>query len=119
MKVSFIGHSAILVETKGVTILSDPWWQGPCFGVQWWVYPDPWLAPIETGKLDFIYISHAHQDHLHNGTLSRLPKTAKILVAEPLGLREQVDWQRHARWVEDGAARPIASFCNTGCAVVG
>ena len=39
MKISFVGHASILVEANGIGILSDPWWQGPCFGVQWWIYP--------------------------------------------------------------------------------
>lgn len=86
MKISFIGHAAILIETKGVSILSDPWWMGPCFGVQWWVHPDPWLEPIEAAPPDFIYVSHGHSDHLHNGTLQRLPKSAKVLVSDAIDI---------------------------------
>ena len=86
MKVSFIGHAAILVETQGTRILSDPWWQGPCFGVQWWIHPRPWLQPIEKTRPDFIYISHGHSDHLHPGTLRRFPNTAKLLVSTATGI---------------------------------
>ena len=86
MKVSFIGHAAILVETRGVRILSDPWWQGPCFGTQWWIYPQPWLEPLDETKPDFIYISHGHNDHLHPGTLRRFPNTTKILVSSVINI---------------------------------
>lgn len=90
MKISFIGHAAILVETKGVRILSDPWWQGPCFGAQWWIHPEPWLDPLEVAAPDFIYISHGHSDHLHPGTLRRMPTTAKILVSRENGIADGI-----------------------------
>lgn len=86
MKITFVGHAAILIESKGLKVLSDPWWQGPCFGSQWWIYPKPYLAPVEAKDPDYIYISHAHADHLHLGTLRRFPKGTKVLVSSALGL---------------------------------
>ena len=41
MQITFIGHASILIETKGLRIISDPWWLGSCFGAQWWIYPPP------------------------------------------------------------------------------
>lgn len=79
MRVTLIGHAAILVEANGLRILSDPWWEGPCFGTQWWVCPRPALGPIDGQIIDYIYISHGHHDHLHLGTLRRLPQSARIL----------------------------------------
>src|SRR6266478_3576154 len=81
MKITLIGHAAILVETRGLRILSDPWWQGPCFGAQWWPHPKPWLEPLSEAPPDFIYLSHGHADHFHPGTMRRMPKTAKVLVS--------------------------------------
>jgi hypothetical protein len=86
MKITFIAHASILVETQGVTILSGPWWQGPCFGAQWWLHPNAHLEPINARAPDFIYISHGHSDHLHHATLRRLPKTAKVLVSDALDI---------------------------------
>lgn len=86
MKVTYIGHSALLVETRGVRILSDPWWRGPCFGAQWWVWPRPSLEPLEAAPVDFVYISHGHHDHLHPGTLSTLAGRPTLLVAKSLDL---------------------------------
>jgi hypothetical protein len=81
VKISHIGHAAILIETRGVRLLSDPWWEGPCFGAQWWLHPAADLAPLREAPPDFIYISHGHSDHLHAGTLRRLPKSAKVIVS--------------------------------------
>lgn len=81
MKITFIGHASILVEAGGISILSDPWWRGPCFGAQWWTYPPPDLAALEACRLDYIYISHGHHDHFHPGTMATLDKGAKVLIA--------------------------------------
>ncbi len=86
MKTTFIGHAAILAETHGLRILSDPWWQGPCFGAQWHLHPEPALAAVDQAPIDAIYISHGHADHLHLGTLRRFPRDTRILVATDHGL---------------------------------
>ncbi len=86
MKITHIGHAAVLVETGGIRILSDPWWKGPCFGAQWWIYPKPHLEPVTAEPVDFIYVSHSHHDHFHPGTLKSLPKTARVLVSSTLGI---------------------------------
>jgi len=86
VKVTYIGHAAILIEAAGVRLLSDPWWQGPCFGNQWWIYPRPHLQALNGHPIDYIYISHAHSDHFHRGTLRRFPIGTKVLVSNELTL---------------------------------
>ncbi len=88
MKITFIGHASILIETNGIRILSDPWWNGPCFGAQWWLYPDAFLAAIEERLIDYVYISHGHHDHFHPPTLRQIDAAAKILVPSDSGLAE-------------------------------
>ena len=90
MKITFVGHASILVEAGGVTVLSDPWWRGPCFGAQWWTFPLPYSQALDTVKLDYIYISHGHHDHLHAGTLRTLDKRAKVLVSNRLDLAKSI-----------------------------
>ena len=89
MQISFIGHASILIESRGVRILSDPWWRGPCFGAQWWNYPKPRLSPLEQ-KVDYIYISHGHHDHFHPGTLKTLNKDAKVLVSKNIDIADPI-----------------------------
>lgn len=88
MKISFVGHAALVIEAGGLRVLSDPWWEGACFGSQWWVYPQCDLSAVR--DIDYIYISHGHADHLHPGTLRRLPKTAKCLVATEAGISDAI-----------------------------
>jgi L-ascorbate metabolism protein UlaG (beta-lactamase superfamily) len=89
MQVSFVGHASILIESKGIRILSDPWWRGPCFGAQWWNYPLPDLAPLEQ-RVDYIYVSHGHHDHFHPGTLKTLNRDAKVLVSKNIDIGDPI-----------------------------
>ena len=41
MRITFIGQASLLIEANRLNIVSDPWWNGPCFGAQWWPYPMP------------------------------------------------------------------------------
>ena len=90
MNVALIGHASILVRTRGITLLSDPWWRGPCFGAQWWNYPSASLETLAGQAIDYIYISHGHHDHFHPGTLNTLSKSAKVIVAAKTGLGPSV-----------------------------
>jgi hypothetical protein len=90
MKITFIGHAAILIETRELTILSDPWWGAPCFGAQWWNYPRADSSLVEGRKIDYIYVSHGHHDHMHPGTLNRLDKSARVLVSADADLAPSI-----------------------------
>lgn len=81
MKITFIGHASMLVEAGGLRILSDPWYEGPSFGQQWWAYPRPRADLARAAKVDWLYLSHGHNDHLHFDTLGTLPRDIKVLVS--------------------------------------
>jgi len=89
VKVTFIGHASLLSETKGISILSDPWWRGPCFGAQWWNRPEPNLSALRQPP-DYVYISHGHHDHFHPGTLKSLEAGSKVLVSKHIGLSRPI-----------------------------
>jgi hypothetical protein len=91
LKVTFIGHAALLIETRGVRVLSDPWWTGPCFGAQWWAYPDAYTRAVHEGPVDYIYISHGHNDHLHPGTLRTLDRNSTVLISKHTGLAPTIN----------------------------
>jgi L-ascorbate metabolism protein UlaG (beta-lactamase superfamily) len=90
VKVTFIGHASLLIETHGLRILSDPWWRGPCFGAQWWNYPPPQTDAVYERPIDYIYISHGHHDHYHPGTLKTLNRNAKVLVSSELNIAKSI-----------------------------
>jgi len=86
MRITFIGHASLFLESRNISILTDPWWTGPCFGAQWWVYPEPFLQALDGRTPDYIYLSHGHNDHLHPGTLARFRGESKVLVSEHLDI---------------------------------
>jgi Beta-lactamase superfamily domain len=86
VRTTLVGHASLLVEAGGVRILSDPWWKGPCFGAQWWLYPAPFLEAVHARPIDYLYVSHGHHDHFHPPTLRTFPAGTRVLVAKGLGL---------------------------------
>lgn len=90
MKITVVGHASLLTEVGGITLLSDPWWRGPCFGAQWWNYPLPRLDVVQESRIDYVYVSHGHHDHFHPGTLKTLDRSAKVLVSREVGLAAHV-----------------------------
>ncbi|MBV9174936.1 MAG: MBL fold metallo-hydrolase, partial [Chloroflexi bacterium] len=76
MRVDFVGHATLLLRMGGLSLLTDPWWSGPAYRGQWYPYPLPVPERYDLSTLDAVYISHAHEDHLHPGTLRELLKIA-------------------------------------------
>ncbi len=77
MKIEYISHACLLIETGDVKIVTDPWWTEPAYCGQWYVFPKP-VRTNFTDETDVILISHGHEDHLHESTLKLFPKEAKV-----------------------------------------
>jgi L-ascorbate metabolism protein UlaG (beta-lactamase superfamily) len=79
---TFLGHSTVLIEVDELRILTDPMlaqWLGPIHRHH---------APVAEeflSDIDAIFISHAHQDHLHVPSLRRVPGKPTLLVPRGLG----------------------------------
>ena len=84
MKITYITHACLLIEIKGIKILTDPWLKGPCWGGSLWHYPTHNYTIKKIPKPDYIFFSHGHDDHFHEETIKTFPKSwlsTKILVA--------------------------------------
>ena len=77
MKIEYICHSALLIETKDVKILTDPWLTGPAYCNQWHLFPKP-VNIASASEADVILISHGHEDHLHHESLLTLNKETRV-----------------------------------------
>ena len=77
MRVEYICHACLLIETSDVRLVTDPWFDGPAYCEQWYVFPKP-VNPNVVASVDAIIISHAHEDHFHSRTLRRLRKSARV-----------------------------------------
>jgi L-ascorbate metabolism protein UlaG (beta-lactamase superfamily) len=75
LRVTWLGHSTLLLEIDGRRLLLDPHW-GPraspfrTIGPERW-YPPP-LALEDVPRVDAVLVSHDHYDHLDHTTMKRL-----------------------------------------------
>ena len=88
LRVTWFGHSSVLVEIDGVTVLTDPLWSERASPVSWagpkrW-YPAP-IALRELPRIDVVLISHDHYDHLDRPTIAAMTNWDATFVV-PLGV---------------------------------
>ena len=87
--VTWIGHSTMLLNINGKTILTDPIFSERCSPVQF-VGPKRYTKPsinLESlPDVDFVLISHNHYDHLDKNTIKYLKKDTTTTWFVPLGL---------------------------------
>lgn len=98
--VTWVGHSTLLIQIEGVTILTDPIWSKRSSPVKF-AGPKrqvpPGLALKDLPPVDLVIISHDHYDHLDKETLKKLGNKPFYLV--PLGIGsilEDLDIKRYA-----------------------
>lgn len=112
LRVTFVNHSTVLLQTEGLNILTDPVWSyrvSPfrLFGPE--RHRDPGIRLEDLPALHAILISHNHYDHLDMRTLRRLAAAHRPAIFCPLGVapllrragfREivELDWGSSQPW---------------------
>jgi len=86
--VTMVGHAALLLQTAGLNILTDPVWSQRAspfsFAGPSRVSP-PGIAFEDLPPIDIVLVSHNHYDHLDLETLARLKQVHDPLTIVPLG----------------------------------
>jgi L-ascorbate metabolism protein UlaG (beta-lactamase superfamily) len=85
VRVTFLGHSTVLIELDGVRILTDPMLRERFVHVRRRVPP---VDPVLIADVDVVLVSHAHHDHLDRPSLRRVGRNATVIV--PRGARRHV-----------------------------
>jgi L-ascorbate metabolism protein UlaG (beta-lactamase superfamily) len=128
LRVTWFGHSSMLLEIDGMRMLIDPVWDKRASPRQW-IGPKrfftPTLALEELPPLDAVLLSHDHYDHLGEGTVRRLaelqPEARWVTslgvgaILRRLGVRRartvELDWTESVTIVAaDGARCEITSL---------
>jgi len=88
LRVTYIGHATLLVQSHALNILTDPHFSKRAS-------PIPWLGPKRVQppgipisslpRIDIIFISHNHYDHLDITSLKQIWKLYHPLIVTPLG----------------------------------
>lgn len=80
MKITNLNSSAVIIASKGVQILCDPWLvEGEHYG-SWAMYPPMPFDPQDYDYMDYIYISHIHHDHCSIKSLELLKRDIPVLL---------------------------------------
>jgi UDP-MurNAc hydroxylase len=83
MRITFLGHAGLFIETDAGSVLCDPWFNPAYFG-SWFPFPsNEGIDPREIGSPDYLYVSHAHRDHLDPAFLAdRVSKDARVVLPD-------------------------------------
>jgi L-ascorbate metabolism protein UlaG (beta-lactamase superfamily) len=81
-RLTFLGHSTVLIEMGGTRILTDP-----ALGHVMWSLRrhSPPVSGTALEGIDAVYISHGHFDHLDLPSLRSLPGRPEVVVPRGLG----------------------------------
>lgn len=80
MRLTYFQSSSVIIEHRGVKIFCDPWLvDGELYG-SWSHYPPLNVKPEEFNDIDYIYLSHIHQDHFSQKTLSQMNKEIPVII---------------------------------------
>jgi L-ascorbate metabolism protein UlaG (beta-lactamase superfamily) len=88
LRVSFVGHSTVLLQIAGLNILTDPVWSERASPLSF-VGPKRVMQPgikfDDLPKIDIILVSHNHYDHMDLPTLKKIANRDNARIIVPLG----------------------------------
>jgi len=75
ISITLVNHSTLLIQWKGVNILTDPIWSERCSPLQW-IGPkrvhQPGIRFEDLPPIHLVLVSHNHYDHMDLSTLKKL-----------------------------------------------
>jgi UDP-MurNAc hydroxylase len=74
-----LGHAGFTVTCGGVRLVADPWFY-PAFLGSWFPWPDNRHLRLAARDPDWLYISHAHEDHFDRRFLATISRHTRLLV---------------------------------------
>ena len=82
MRVTFLGHAGLKIETDGATLLCDPWLSPEgAFQASWFQFPEnSHLVTPALSDPTALVISHEHLDHVDPWFLSRVPAHVPVVI---------------------------------------
>jgi L-ascorbate metabolism protein UlaG (beta-lactamase superfamily) len=114
IRISYVGHASLLIQTHGVNLLVDPVWAERASPVSF-AGPKrvnaPGIALDHLPQLDAVLVSHNHYDHLDTTALAWLARHRPAPVLTPLGndvIMKSADAAIAARAYDWGARVEVA-----------
>lgn len=75
LRVTFVNHATVLVQTEGLNVLIDPVWSARVSPLAWYGpkrHRPPGIRFDDLPPIDIVLLSHNHYDHMDLPTLHRL-----------------------------------------------
>ena len=130
LRVTFVNHTTVLLQTHGVNFLTDPIWSNRCGPVSWFgprrVRP-PGIRLEDLPPIDVVLLSHNHYDHCDLPTLKQIVRKHRPKLIAPLGNRrfleprgipvfQELDWWDSTKVSDDVTvtAIPARHFSGRG-----
>ena len=81
--IKYFGHVSIYIKTNNISIVTDPWFHKKgAYQSSWFQFPDNTEIDFSwVNDLDYVCLSHEHQDHYDVNFLTTLNKKTKIIIA--------------------------------------
>ena len=81
--ITHLNSATQIIQLNNVKILTDPWLGEGVFHNSWFGYPLFLKKNLELlNQIDFVYISHIHEDHCSEQTLMLLDKNTPCIILE-------------------------------------
>jgi len=78
-QVTWLGHAGVLYQSRGVSILIDPFFGPPSDPPERWL-STPQFDPRALPPIDAVLITHGDNDHLNPASLALLPSSTPVFV---------------------------------------
>lgn len=92
LRITWFGHSSVLIDIDGTRVLTDPVW-GDRASPFTFAGPQRWYEPLialkDLPKIDAVIISHDHYDHLDIDSIDQLKGIVKRFIV-PLGVGQHL-----------------------------
>lgn len=84
LKITFVTHACLKIKGNFGTLLCDPWiLNEPVYNYTTWKFPPVEMEPeIISKDVDYLLITHSHEDHFHIPSLQYFNRDIKIILPE-------------------------------------
>lgn len=84
INITYVSHACIKINGEFGGLVTDPWiLNEPVYAFTTWKFPAAIMPPEEVIQdIQYLFLSHPHEDHLHIPSLMHFPRDLKILLPE-------------------------------------